>query len=295
MTPQLLPAGAHPGRVRLGISSLERSLAFYLEVVGLQSLYSAEGSLVQLGINEDRTVLLELEQLPNLRPLGQKRRLGLYHTAIRLPSAVVLGSFARHLLELGINFGAGDHLYSQAIYLRDPDGLELEISADRPRSEWVYNNGELVTGVKTLDLDELLMDPLPKWVGMPSGTRIGHVHLYVEDLAQARRFYVEALGLHVMTSTVPNALFTSAGGYHHHLAFNTWAAGSHVAAKTDPRMLFWELILPNQDAVQAAAQRLKSAGFPGASAPNGAMLVADPWGSVLALVSESIEAASLRA
>ena len=58
---------------------------------------------------------------------------------------------------------------------------------------------------------------------MPPGTRIGHVHLHVGDLAAAEAFYAGALGFEVTVRGYPGALFVSAGGYHHHLGLNTWA------------------------------------------------------------------------
>src|SRR2546428_10599139 len=56
-----------------------------------------------------------------------------------------------------------------------------------------------------------------------SGTRIGHVHLKTADIDRAHHFYVDILGFDVIFR-MPDALFLSAGGYHHHLGFNTWGS-----------------------------------------------------------------------
>ncbi len=92
-----------------------------------------------------------------------------------------------------------------------------------------------------LDLDDLL-DELDRAGGSPAdfresplaaGTRIGHIHLQVSELDPAERFYSGVLGFDVTVRTYPGALFTSAGGYHHHIGLNTWQ--SRGAARSIPR------------------------------------------------------------
>jgi catechol 2,3-dioxygenase len=89
------------------------------------------------------------------------------------------------------------------------------------------------------------------------------MHFYVDDLAAAAEFYHAALGMAVTTWRYPGALFLSAGGYHHHVGVNLWAAGSPIASTTDPRLLFWQLVLPSSDDVRRAAESLQAAGFAG--------------------------------
>ena len=149
-----LPATARIGRVRLAVSQLARSVHFYSEVIGLAVL-EIDGKIAKLGAQDSKLVLLELEELPGVHAIGRQTRLGLYHTAFLLPRRPALSSrlepmdwpacFVQHLRQDGIEFGAGDHLYSEAIYLVDPDGLSVEVYADRPRSAWVVENGELVS------------------------------------------------------------------------------------------------------------------------------------------------------
>ena len=100
-----LPATARIGRVRLAVSQLARSVHFYSEVIGLAVL-EREGNLVKLGAQNSRHVLLELEELPGVHPIGHRTRLGLYHTAFLLPSRSALSSFVQHLRQDGIEFGA---------------------------------------------------------------------------------------------------------------------------------------------------------------------------------------------
>jgi catechol 2,3-dioxygenase len=87
--------------------------------------------------------LVVLEERAGTRPIGINSRLGLYHFAILLPDRAALGRFLAHLASTGTRIGSSDHLVSEALYLRDPDGLGIEVYRDRPRSEWQMANGEL--------------------------------------------------------------------------------------------------------------------------------------------------------
>ena len=97
---------------------------------------------------------------------------------------------------------------------------------------------------------------------MPPGTRIGHVHLNVGDLAAAEAFYSGALGFDVTVRAYPGALFVSAGGYHHHLGLNTWAGEGVPPPPSGSRGLReFEIVLPNTASLAAEEDRLREAGF----------------------------------
>src|SRR5690606_740815 len=145
-------------------------------------------------------------------------RLGLYHFAILVPDRATLGRFVAHLAATGVRFGASDHLVSEALYLRDPDGLGIEVYVDRPRSEWATSRRKLEMATEPLDLARVASAGQGEaWGGQPAGTRIGHVHLRVADRERSATFYHHGLGLDKMVWSYPGALFLSAGGYHHHL------------------------------------------------------------------------------
>lgn len=281
-----LPGTAHIGRVRLAVSDLARSITFYSRVIGLTLLH-LEGNLAQLGIAENDRILLELEQLPGVQSIERRSRLGLYHTAFLLPNREALSSFVRHLAQLNVSFGSGDHLYSEALYLTDPDGLTVEVYADRPRDQWLVEGREIVSATNPVRFEQLPLVDDASWHGAPTGTTIGHVHLYVGDLDRAASFYNAALGLDIVTWRYPGALFTSAGGYHHHVGLNVWAAGSPVAAATDARLLFWELVLPSEDEQQKVLASLLAAGYAQTRTTHGAPAITDPWGITVALVIAS--------
>jgi catechol 2,3-dioxygenase len=250
---------ARIGRVRLAVTSLQASVAFYSGVIGLQVLTEGATSAV-LGVAVTGIPLVELVQQPGLRPLGKQTRLGLYHTAVLLPMLSDLASFVRHCVEHDIPFGSADHFVSEALYLVDPDGLSVEVYADRPRSEWPQLNGEIKMGIEPIDFDDLLSQSTGTWRGVPAGTTVGHMHFYVGDLKLAKQFYQDGLGFG-LAAQIPAAMFWGAGGYHHHVGTNIWAARSPIASETDPRILFWELVLPSIEDRESVRSRLLNLGY----------------------------------
>lgn len=268
------------GRVRLQVADLERSLAYYERVLGLRVLERSTGR-ASLGAEGDEVPLIELYGRPGAAPVPRRGRLGLYHYAILLPDRAALGAFVGHLTEVGERAGASDHLVSEALYLRDPDGLGIEVYADRPRSEWRHREGELLMATEPLDLASVARAAgSESWTGMPSGTTIGHVHLHVGHLDQAAAFYHEALGLDKVVWSYPGALFLSAGGYHHHLGVNTWAAAAAPAGEGDARLLDWELLVPSANDAKRALRSMEAAGHAVERSADGG-LVRDPWGTAL--------------
>jgi catechol 2,3-dioxygenase len=268
------------GAVSLQVADLDRSLGFYETVLGFRALArddTAGGRSARLGAQGDSRVLLELHEKPGARPVPRRGRLGIYHFAILLPTRQDLGRFLRHATALGVHVGSSDHLVSEALYLVDPDGITVEVYRDRSRSEWTYENGEMVIGILPLDDQALIAaaDGQP-WRGLPQGTTVGHMHFYVGEIASAEAFYHAALGFDKVAWSLPGMLFVSAGGYHHHVGLNTWAAGSPIATDDDARLLFWELVLPNQASAAAAAESLRRAGY-GVTASEEAFLARDPW------------------
>lgn len=279
-----LPDAAALGPVRLQIAGLERSLAFYESVLGLR-VVERDGARAALAAHGDDRVLVELNERPGARPAGRGGRLGLYHFAILLPDRASLGRLVRHMAEAGVRAGAGDHLVSEAFYVNDPDGLGIEVYADRPRETWRPRGRELMLATDPVDVQDLLRaaGDAP-WAGMPAGTVMGHVHLHVGDLEQASAFYSEAIGFDRITWSYPGALFMGAGGYHHHLGTNTWAGpGARPSDDGDARLLEWTIELPDAASVQEVARSLADAGYPADAASDGGITTRDPWGIELRL------------
>jgi catechol 2,3-dioxygenase len=280
-----LPDAAHIGAVRLQVSDLSASLPYYTGVLGFRVLRQ-QASVAALGPDGGPT-LIELHERRGARPVPRRGLLGLYHFAILLPDRRALGRFVAHLGEVGAYAGSADHLVSEAIYLSDPDGLGIEVYADRPRSAWKISGCEIAMTTQPLDLRSLVRDAGGEpWDAMPAGTAIGHVHFHVGALAEAEAFYHSALGFDKVVWSYPGALFFSAGGYHHHVGTNTWASGAPAAGPDDVRLLEWELRLPAGRDIDAASTNADRAGY--AVRPDGAdRLITDPWGTHVRLMQRS--------
>ncbi len=280
-----LPASTRLGPVVLQVADLERSRAFYARMLGLDSLTSSEGH-ARLGVLGSAETLLELVERPGVQPVAPRDRLGLFHFAVRVPDRAALAGFARHLGGLGIPVGMSDHAVSEAFYLSDPDGLGIEVYADRPRGQWRKSRNQLVMTTEPLDLGDLLAQAgSESWSGMPTGTDMGHIHLHVGDLQLATRFYHQGLGLDKVVWDYPGALFLSAGGYHHHVGINTWAAGAPPAGPDDARLLSWTLLLPDEAEVERTAASLAAAGHHAFTEEGGRQFARDPWGTMVELVA----------
>jgi catechol 2,3-dioxygenase len=270
-----LPDAAHVGGVRLQVSDLRRSVSFYEQVLGLRVIGSNDATI--LGPRGGPAPLVTLQTRAGVTP-ARRGAFGLFHFALLLPDRASLGRFAAHLARVGARLSAADHDVSEALYLWDPDGLGIEVYADRPRQSWRQHGRELVMTTEPLDLADLAMAAGgAAWDGAPAGTKMGHVHLSVGDLDRAADFYHRALGLDTTVWTYPGALFLSAGGYHHHLGTNTWSPGPSPSPD-QAQLLEWDLVVPSHADAIATGRSLQSAGY--AAEPIGSGVTAvDPWGT----------------
>ncbi len=282
-----LPEALRLGGVILQVADLTRSVAYYEQVLGLAVASRTDAEAV-LTAHGDGAPLVTLRERSGAAPHPQRGRLGLFHFAILLPDRPTLARFVRHLLELGVHPGAGDHLVSEAFYLTDPDGLGIEVYADRPRAAWKRRGRELAMGTDPVDVRGLLADAgdLP-WTGMPRGTVMGHLHLHVGDLESTTAFYHEVFGFDRMVWSYPGALFFAAGGYHHHLGTNLWAGqGATTPPADEAQLIEWRVELPDASDVDAVEARLSSSGA-AVARQDGMLLVRDPSGTPLRITTQS--------
>jgi catechol 2,3-dioxygenase len=119
---------------------------------------------------------------------------------------------------------------------------------------------------------------------LPADAFVGHVHLHVSDLQAERHFYHTWLGLDIVAEFPGAAIFTSAGGYHHHVAFNIWNGRSADQPPSDATGLRWyTLELPTPAGLDAALERLRAAGKVPQKLEEGGWLVRDNAGNGLRL------------
>ena len=209
--------------LHLLIQNLERSIAFYTNVIGLKVLSHDEQS-ISLGV--DKTPLLVLHENPEAHQV--RGTSGLYHFAILVPERKYLSLALQRIAETQTPVqGFAHHGVSEAIYLPDPDGNGIEIYRDLPRDEWPRDaSGELAMVTDPLDVNGLLAAvdaSVAEDKFMPPATTIGHMHLHVRDVDEAITFYRDALGFNLIQRYGASAGFLAAGDYHHHLGVNTWA------------------------------------------------------------------------
>jgi catechol 2,3-dioxygenase len=272
---QKLPDRLQFGPVALRVSDAARALDFYVNKVGLV-LRERSDTTAMLGTRESDLLRLDFE--PGIAPRNY-RETGLYHVAILLPDRPALGAAIARLASNDIKLGAADHLVSEAIYLWDPDNNGIEIYRDRKPVEWTWHNGQVQMANRPLDFEELLAQPEVATLAkapMRDGTRIGHVHLEVDDLAKAKKFYGDVVGF-TPTATLPGAQFLSAGGYHHRLGTNIWESrNGPLPSRGNAGISLMTIELPDKNSMQALKSRLQAANIETTANANGFDFI-DPW------------------
>lgn len=274
--PDGLPAETTLGITELVVRDLPGVLAYYRDAIGLEVIEQTDSTAL-LG---QGAPLVSLRSATDASPAATDA--GLYHTAILYADestlAAALGRVARTAPES--YQGSADHSVSLAFYLADPEGNGVELYVDRPREDWVWADGQVRMGSAALDPNAFLQEH-----GATTGAgtaSLGHMHLKVGDLDAARAFYADTLGFDVV-SEADGALFYSAGGYHHHLATNTWQSSGAGVRSTPVGLGFVTVTLPDQAGVDAVAARLADAGHPVDSVDQG-IATSDPWGNVVQIV-----------
>jgi catechol 2,3-dioxygenase len=282
-TPRIAPATT-VGPVRLTVSDLERSVAYWRDAIGLDVLARA-GNQASLGAG-GRELIAFVEE-PGAGPA--RRYAGLFHVALLVPERRDLAAWLAHAGRDRVPLdGASDHFVSEALYLSDPDGHGIEIYADRPREQWEGQTGRLTT--LPLDVEHLLRElegpEAPAWEGMPAGTRVGHVHLQVGAIEPTVEFYRDVLGFELMAAYGDQAVFLGAGGYHHHVGGNVWnSRGAPAAPPGTARLLHATIVLPDAIERDEVADRVVDAVAQEPERHEGGLLVRDPSGIALLLAA----------
>lgn len=269
-----------PGEVNLKVKNLETALNFYQNIIGLK-IFKQAANKAELTA-DGQTVLLSLEQIGDAEAKPQ-RTTGLYHFAILLPTRADLGSFLKHIIQTGYPLGAADHYVSEALYLNDPEGNGIEVYRDRPSSEWNWKNNLVDMATEQLDANGILAAGKEEWAGLPAGTVMGHIHLHVSHLKEAEDFYTKGLGFNIV-SYYPQAVFLSTGGYHHHIAINTWQGVGAAAPPNNSVGLNWyTLVFPDETAREIVLKQLQEIGAPVKQEAD-YYLTSDPAGNQIRLV-----------
>lgn len=280
------------GHVHLTVADLDRQVSFYERVIGLQ-LHWREGNSAGLGAGGED--LLRLSEVPHARRYPGTT--GIYHFAILLPDRRELARAIARLFALRYPNYPTDHVMTKTTYLDDPEGNNIELYTDTPEDgTFGFANGRFVArwadgrpsnGREPLDVEALFrnLDPQDRLEApLPPGTVIGHVHLYVADLAESMRFYHEILGFDDRGIAGSFRMgMVSAGGYHHHIGFNTWVGeGAPPPPPGSLGLRYFTIVLPGEEERQRVMARLQAAGLPIEETENGP-LVRDPSGNGMIL------------
>ena len=222
--------------IHLKTNDLQASKNFYENVLGFKTLAQTEQQLV-LG-NKEPLLYFHKESTYQGHPSNFT---GLYHFALLLNSETELENLLYHIVQNQYPLsGAADHIYSQALYLQDPNGYGIEVYVDRPQQAWVWEDEYIKSATLPLDAESLLDKRNGTWEDLPNTAMIGHIHLQTNDLYEAKKLYIDQLGLQEM-SLVPSALFLSDHNYHHDIALNAWNRQIQIAQADSLAMLYFTL------------------------------------------------------
>lgn len=295
-----IAAGTAMDAVTLLVGDLDLQLRYYRDVLGLQVVEqpgerfagdAGGAGPTRVALGRRGVPLVVLEHAADLPP-RTRGSAGLFHTALlfedRAGLAAALASVARHAPHTYV--GSADHLVSLAFYLTDPEGNGVELYWDRARDQWRRTaDGGVVMDSLRLDPQEFLAEHLAHPEPGDDPAVVGHVHLQVGDVAGARAFYVDALGFDV-TAEWHGALFVSAGGYHHHLAMNTWGTAGAGPRASSLGLGEVRVVVPTADDLGALRERVRSAGV--VPDDDGATLrFEDPWRNVVRVSAGDAHAA----
>ncbi len=263
------------GTLTLLVRDLSQQVAFYRDLVGLEVVANEPGR-VTLGYEQHPVLhLIESATLP----FAGQNSAGLYHTAILFKSRQALAHALRRILSARPELygGSADHLVSEAFYFSDPEGNGVELYFDKDPATWQWQDGTVIMASLPLSIQRYC----ERFGDTPesTATTLGHVHLKVGNIAEAKLFYVDVLGLHI-TSEMPTALFLSDGTYHHHLGMNVWESLGAGVREAAVGLESFEMYVANRAELTALAERLTTATVLFTSGTD-ILTVRDPWGSLL--------------
>lgn len=267
-TQDLLPAATEMGTVMLKVDDLGGMARYYRSALGLVDVAESNEGLF---LGRAGQPLIHLAPAAGLR-LPAPTEAGLFHTALLFADRADLAATVATAMQAarsgsGRYVGSADHLVSEAFYFSDPEGNGIELYFDKPREMWEWTSAG---GQRTVVMDNV---PLPPGQYLEANLTetsltgqqhaaagVGHVHLQVGDVSTAENFYVDTLGFERTAGWHGQALFVSAGGYHHHMAMNVW--NSRGAGPRKDTLGLGEVLIhvPAPDEVGALAERLHSAG-----------------------------------
>jgi len=295
-TKPALPLTTRLGPVHIAVTDGTRALQIWRDVVGLD-LIAEEGNELRLGVGREVLIVLETGAI---RPAVQ-RTTGLYHVAIHVPKRTDLAQFAVRALQRGVRIAPTDHLVSEAIYLWDLDGNGIEITFETPwrgtlgdpesANYATTTEGKQHSGREPIDMDDLLGElgenPTLE-ASMPAGTRIGHVHVHVNDLHQAMEFYRDGIGFGGLFIIKSFGMGDVGLDYTPHtVAFNIWSGPNAAQAPAGSAGLRWFTVeVPDEQTLDDVRARFTARHYDFGET-GGGIEARDPSGNLVKIVTRN--------
>lgn len=269
----------HPEEIALKVIDLNKMTKFYDEVMGFKLLeVSNDKAVFSLdGENSFLTLRTESGFVPKSRG-----KTGLYHFAILLPSREDLGSFINHLVNVGYDrLGGSNHGVSEALYIQDPEDNGIEIYSDVDKDKWEYNDDHVKMVTEPLNYRQLMdLGKDKEFKGIPKDTILGHIHLHVDDLDKALKFY-NTIGFNLVSTLAGSAYFISTGGYHHHIGMNVWnGRGAKSPGEKESGLDYYTLRVP-KERMGKILEALDEAGYIYEKHLEGEAITKDPAGNTI--------------
>jgi catechol 2,3-dioxygenase len=289
-----LPLSTTLGPVQIAVTDRGKALSIWRDVVGLE-LIAESGNELHLGAGGKVLIVLKTGAV---RPVVQ-RTTGLYHVAIHVPKRTDMAQLAVRALQRGVRIAPTDHLVSEAIYLWDLDGNGIEITFETPWRGTLGDpeagayattaDGKPHSGREAIDMDDLLgeLGENPKLdATMPAGTRIGHVHVHVNDLHKSMDFYRDGIGFGGLFIIQSFGMGDVGLDYTPHtIAFNIWSGPNATQAPAGSAGLRWfTIVVPDAQTLDDVSARLSAKGFPFEASETG-IDVRDPSGNLVKVVA----------
>lgn len=286
---QLLPTDARLGAVHLKVTDADRARLFWTRYVGLTEKDMDDG-LIHLFAGDNELIVLH----PGATSSVPRRSTGLYHVAIHVPDRLDLATLVARLGALEFPNAPTDHTSTMATYFDDPDGNGIEITFETPdRGEMyidelgrpvarLHASGQ-IRGVTEALKPEELFEGMPQDVQLdtplPAGTRIGHVHLNVNDIAASTDWYQDTVGFGLLLDMSRHGMTDFRLDQHtqpHSLAINSWnARGASPAGPDEAGIVHWSLLMPDRKSLDELADRAR------VDVINGAARITSPDGTVM--------------
>jgi len=264
--------GTRLGPVHLAVTDAERALAVWRDMVGLR-VVAQDKDRIALGAGGMPLIILHPGAA---RPVVENTS-GLYHVAIHVPARRDLAVAIARLFAHKFRNSPTDHLVTETTYLWDLDGNGIELTFETPWRGELKSDGDMFYGVDTngrrhsgrdaVDLDSMfaeLKQDEDLNAPLSAGTRVGHVHLHVDNLDKAMGFYADTIGFERQMLNRRFRMGDVNLDYPPHImAFNTWAGEGAPQPPPDSAGLRWFTIeTPDEASRGAMLDRLAKARAP---------------------------------